>query len=365
MDKSSDKNSLMPDGEKLDTGGEYKSDFSSDIQWRESSSEDGGNDASQMGETVSNTDASVKEDKTDRVELGELTKTGDRYAAGYQLLGKRTKSSRAKRKWLFKREESVIMRFIDRLVARSYDKTKNGVLGHFFTSYAKVERGVKTSAILSLPAKISAYFEKHRTAKIKERKVYDDITGEVVAVIQDPSSRKRSLFKTIISMFEKSSVIRCVRKILSTLFYLPMSTYGAALLSLGITTILVQAGSVFLWSKDFSVSGIIVGIAYTIISMMTIFTGESSFARYICESKIGSFLLVSVFGVSKKTVKLEKSVPKHRFWAFLIGVALGLLSMLIPAHNIFLAALLVLLAVAVAINPENGVVIMIFPLPFV
>ncbi len=362
MDKNNEKKDLP-------SNSGYKSDFSSDIQWRENSSEDLASGISGIGQDVASADVGKEnvreENKSGSAKLGEPAKTGDRYVAGYQLLGKRTKSPRAKRKWLFKREESVIMRLVDKLVVKLYDKTKNGVLGHFFTSYAKVERGVKTSAILSFPHKISEYFEKRRIAKIKEQKVCDEITGEVVAIVQDPSSRKRTLFKTVVGMFEKSSVISSVKKILSTLFYLPMSTYGAALLSLGITTILVQAAKVFLLSRDFSISGIIIGIAYTLISMMTIFVGDSSFARYLCESKTGSFLLVSVFGVSKKTVKLEKSVPKHRFWAFLIGVALGLLSALVQAHGIFLVAMIILVAIGIAHNPESGVVMTIFVLPFI
>lgn len=361
-----DADSSMPEPEiptKKDESGEYNSDFNSDIQWRED--EENYSEPSQDIKDPEPADSSENEDKGGTVKLEELTKTGDRYAAGYQLLGKRPGDFKKKRKWLFKREESLIMRFVDKLVTRIYEKTKDGVLGHFFTSYAKVERGVKTSAILSLPGRASAFFEKRRTAKMKQETICDEIMGDTVAVVRDRSSIKRPLLKRITRAFEKSAFAGAIRKLLTTLFYLPMSTYGAALLSLGITTILVQAVMVFWLSGTLSMSGIVVGVLYTLIAVMTIFAGDSSLVRYLYESNVGSFLLTSVFGVSKKTVDFDKSVPKHRFGAFIVGVALGLLSALVEAHVIFTVALIVIVALGVAHNPESGVVITVFALPFV
>ncbi len=340
--------------------GEYNSDFNSDIQWRDDDSDS--MDVSDEGEEV--TENVAEEDKVEAVKLGELTKTGDRYAAGYQLLGKRPNDFKKKRKWLFKREESFIMRVIDKVVVKLYEKARDGAIGRFFTSYAKVERGVKTSVILAIPHRISSLLTKRREAKMKQEIICDDITGDIVAVVRDKSSIKRPLIRRVTTSFEKSVVISNIRRLLSTLFYLPMPTYGAALLSLGITTILVQAVKVFWLSANFSVSGISVGVLCTIVSVMTIFAGDSPLARYLCESKIGSFLLVSVFGVSKKTIDLEKSVSKYRFGAFAVGTALGLLSALVQAHSIFIVAVIVIAALGVAHNPESGVVITIFALPF-
>ncbi len=319
----------------------YSSDFSSDLKWRSDESEPSGEATPEKVYAQSN----------------------EKSAAFTVRPEKKRKGIKAA-KWLFDRKESFIMRVIDRTVVSLYDKTKNGAVGHFFTSYAKTERSVSTSAIVSTVRRISEFFKNRRNAKIKEEKVYDDITGELVAVVQDPSSRRRSFIKSIVGAIGDSTIIRAVRRFLSTLFYLPMSTYGALLLSLGITTILVQAARVFLLSGELSTSSVVIGVAYTLVSMLTIFSGDVSLAKYVCDSKIGSFLLMSVFGISKKTLDLGKSVKKYRFWAFLIGLSIGLLSAAVSARTILLISLVMVLASGIAINPESGIVLITFALPF-
>lgn len=316
----------------------YSSDFSSDLKWRS-------DDVEPAAQSKPEIDA-----------LGEKS--------AFTVKPEKKRSGLRSAKWLFDRKESFIMRMIDKAVVSLYDKTKNGAVGHFFTSYAKTERAVSTSATFSLLGKISEFFKKRRNAGVKEQTVIDDMTGEVVATVRDPSSKKRPIIKSIVSTVENSAIIRAVKRFIVTLFYLPMSTYGALLLSLGITTILVQAVKVFLFSADLSMSSVAVGVAYTLVSMLTIFSGDVSFARYVCDSRLGSFLLTSVFGISKKTLDLSRSVKKYRFWAFLVGVSLGLLSIAFSASGIFVSVVVAVFALGVATNPESGIVLITFMLPF-
>ena len=318
----------------------YSSDFSSDLKWRSE-------DLEPVEQTIPESDGN-----------------GEKGGA-FTVKPEKKRSVLKSAKWLFDRKDSFIMRMIDRAVVWLYDKTKNGAVGHFFTSYAKTERSVSTSATLSFFGKISDFFKKRRSAGVKEQTVVDDVTLDVVAVVQDPSSRKRPIIKKVIGAIEDSVIIRSVKRFISTLFYLPMSTYGALFLSLGITTILVQAARVFLLSVDLAISSVVIGVAYTLVSMMTIFSGDTSLAKYVCDSKLGSFLLTSVFGVSKRTLDLGRSVKKYRFWAFLIGVSLGLLSAAVNAGSIFITAVVAIFAAGIAINPESGVVLVTFALPFV
>ncbi|MBE6619261.1 MAG: hypothetical protein E7626_05720 [Ruminococcaceae bacterium] len=333
-----DKDNKLPEIEKPT----YTSDFSSDPEWRSDASEsDTPQPVPSSEEPSKNAAFTVKSDK-----------------------GGKKRSRLKNAKWLFDRKESTIMRFIDRTVSSLYDKTKNGAVGHFFTSYAKTERALKTSATFSFFGAASEFFRKRRSLKVKEHTVIDDTTGEVVAVVRDPASRKRPLIKRVISAVDNSVIVNAVRRFMSTLFYLPMSTYGALLLSLGITTILVQAARVFLLSGDLGISSVVIGVIYTLISMLTIFSGDASLAKYVCDSKIGSFILVSVFGVSKKTVDLGRSVKKYRFWAFIVGVSLGLLSAAVNAQSIFIGAVIAIFALGIATNPESGVILTTFALPF-
>ena len=364
---------------------EYRSDFDSDVGYHEEENteldysedelyddeedlpdedeedlpdedEEDGDDASDENEEA--------DDLPEEIDVEELAKSGDRYAAGYQLIGKRPNDFRSKHKGLFKREGSFIMRLVDKLVAKIYNKTQNGLLGDFFTSYDRLDEECEKSAILSCPSKVSSLIKKKRKTKVKEKIIVDDITGEEVAKIREKSSKKRSPLKKTVDMLEKSVLLNSLERFLSILLYLPMATYGALLLSAGITTILVQSAKGFWFPETFSVLCLILGVAYTLVAMITIFAGDTTLAHYLCESRIGSFILVSVFGLFKKNIDTEKKVPKYRFWAFLLGVGIGALSSVVSAVSIFIVIATLIVAAGIANNPESGVVIVTFMLPF-
>jgi hypothetical protein len=79
---------------------------------------------------------------------------------------------------------------------------------------------------------------------------------------------------------------------------------------------------------------------------------------------MGSFVLVSVFGLFKKNIDTEKKVPKYGFLAFLFGVGIGLLSAVFSALDIFIVIAVLVVALGIAHNPESGAVILSFLLPF-
>ena len=363
---------IMPDIGTGKAAKSYRSDFDSDMGYYEEDNDSlDYDDEREMSDEESLNNEDFDEDGEDAddgsgeaVDIDELVKSGDRYAAGYQLIGKRPNDFRTKHKWLFKREGSFIMRFIDRTVAKIYDKTKNGLLGNFFTSYDRLDESTDASVIISAPSKLVSIFKKRRRPKIKEKIVFDDITGDEVAQIREKTKKEGSLIKKAVTVFEKSVLLNFIERFLSTLLYLPMATYGALLLSAGITTILVQSAKGFWLTGTFSALSLLLGVAYTLVAMITIFAGDVPLVRYLCESKMGSFILVSIFGLFKKNIDTEKKVPKYGFWAFVLGVGLGLLSAIVSAVDIFLAITALVIAIGIAHNPESGVVIISFVLPF-
>lgn len=357
----------------------YRSDFDSDMGYREENDEAGeyeeaeeseedieyGEDDEDSEDDDSNDgEEESSDDDAEEVDSNTPVRSGDRYAAGYQLIGKRPGDLRAKRNGLFKRDGSFIMRFVDKTVAKIYDMTKSGILGNFFTSYDRLEERTASSAIVSAPSKVVSLFKRRKAPKVKEKIVFDDITGEEVAKIREKPKKKSSFLKKIVAAFEKSVLLNSMERFLATLLYLPVATYGALLLSTGITTILVQAAKVFWLAEAINTVGLLLGIAYTLVAVMTIFAGDTPLMRYLCESKLGSFILVSVFGLFKKNIDTEKKVPKYRFFAFLLGVGIGLLSAVFPALDVFIAITLIVVALGIANNPESGVVILSFLLPF-
>ena len=347
----------------------YRSDFDSDMSYREENreyeedEEDVDYDSEDDGEDTSDdsdTDEEISDEEAgEEVNINTLVKSGSRYAAGYQLIGKRPNDSRIRRKGLFKREGSFVMRFVDKTVAKIYDMTKNGILGNFFTSYDRLEEKTASSAVISTPSKIVSFFKKRKAPKINEKIVFDDITGEEVAKIREKTKKQTSVLKKTVAVFEKSVILNFIGRFLSTLLYLPVATYGALLLSTGITTILVQAAKVFWLAEAINTAALLLGVSYTLIAVMTIFTGDITLVRYLCESKMGSFMLVSVFGLFKKNIDTERKVPKYRLLAFLLGVGIGL-----PALDVFISIVLIVVALGIAHNPESGVVILSFLLPF-
>ncbi|MBQ1225564.1 MAG: hypothetical protein IIX75_00575, partial [Clostridia bacterium] len=352
----------------------YRSDFDSDMSYREENreyeedEEDVDYDSEDDGEDTSDdsdTDEEISDEEAgEEVNINTLVKSGSRYAAGYQLIGKRPNDSRIRRKGLFKREGSFVMRFVDKTVAKIYDMTKNGILGNFFTSYDRLEEKTASSAVISTPSKIVSFFKKRKAPKINEKIVFDDITGEEVAKIREKTKKQTSFLKKTVAVFEKSVILNFIGRFLSTLLYLPVATYGALLLSTGITTILVQAAKVFWLAEAINTAALLLGVSYTLIAVMTIFTGDITLVRYLCESKMGSFMLVSVFGLFKKNIDTERKVPKYRLLAFLLGVGIGLLSAVFPALDVFISIVLIVVALGIAHNPESGVVILSFLLPF-
>ncbi|MBE6608549.1 MAG: hypothetical protein E7633_08335 [Ruminococcaceae bacterium] len=351
---------------------DYRSDFDSDMGFHKADEDyeiDEDVEDEDYEETSDEDDENIDEgssdgDSTEAVNIDALAKSGERYAAGYQLIGKKPNDFRARHKGLFKRDGSFIMRFVDKTVAKIYDMTKNGILGSFFTSYDKIDESTESSVIISAPSKLVSVFKKRRRPKIKEKIIYDDITGEEVAKIREKTKKESSIIKKIVSVFEKSVLLSFIERFLSILLYLPMATYGALLLSTGITTILVQSAKSFWLGGTFSTVSLLMGVAYTLVAMITIFAGDVPLVRYLCESKMGSFILVSVFGLFKKNIDTEKKVPKYGFIAFLLGVGLGLLSAVISAFDIFFVIVALVVAIGVAHNPESGVVIISFFLPF-
>ena len=352
----------------------YRSDFDSDMSYREENREyeedeedvdyDSEDDGEDTSDDIDDEEEISDGDAGEEVNINTLVKSGSRYAAGYQLIGKRPSDFRARHKGLFKREGSFIMRFVDKTVTKIYDMTKNGILGNFFTSYDRLEEKTASSAVISAPSKVVSFFKKRKAPKINEKIIFDDITGEEVAKIREKTKKQTSFLKKTVAVFEKSVILNFIGRFLSTLLYLPVATYGALLLSTGITTILVQAAKVFWLAEAINTAGLLLGVSYTLIAVMTIFTGDIPLVRYLCESKMGSFMLVSVFGLFKKNIDTERKVPKYRLLAFLLGVGIGLLSAVFPALDVFISIVLIVVALGIAHNPESGVVILSFLLPF-
>ncbi len=346
---------------------EYRSDFDSDIQWREDDDESNENYA-----YTENSSENTENDKSDGqtsdeeepIKLDELVKSGDRYAEGYKLLGKKPSDGKKSHSGLFSRKGSFIMRLIDKTVSKIYEKTKTGLIGRFFTSYDALESETESSAIVSSPDTLGKALEKKRMSKAKTQVVNDDITGKGVATFLEPSSRKTSYLKKAVNAVEDSFIVTALGKFLSTLLYIPMMTYGVLSLVTGITTIIVQAIKGVWFLESFSITSLIIGVLYALLAIVTVFAKDEPLAKYLCESRFGSFLLVGVFGISKKNIDVTKRMPKYGIWAFLFGIILGLLSATVSAFDIILFLVTVVFALGIANNPESGVVMTLFALPF-
>ncbi|MBQ8742571.1 MAG: hypothetical protein IJZ03_04320 [Clostridia bacterium] len=306
------------------------------------------------------TEIGKEKDDGDKIQETSETEKGASEPTGSE---KKKKSAKPRKR--SPKKESVIVKLFSSAVDAFYRNIKTGIFGRFFTSYDSLEKKTEECAAVSLPKRVTSFFRRRREAQMKCTAVHNEETGEQVASIRDPLSKKRSLVSVLVSAFEKSSVIGALKKFCTALLYLPMSTYGGALLALGLTTVLVQAADTLLFFDSLDVSGVIIGVGYALVALMTIFAGDAPLVAYINESKIGNFVFYHVFGVSKEIVDLNKSVPKNRFWAFIIGVVLGLTSAFWPAWIPLCLVGVLVLALGIASNPESGALILVFAFPFV
>ncbi len=162
---------------------------------------------------------------------------------------------------------------------------------------------------------------------------------------------------------ERSRVIHGIDSIMKILLHLPLKTYGMFFLSFGLylASMCYILPNTYMQQSNFS--NLIIAIASVLIAFILL-TSKKSLARATWESKIFSAFFFSLLGVRSNSV--EEDIPQNGSdaIAFLLGMAVGVLTFIVPATTLIFVLLLAILAYLVLLTPESGLVLLLLLLPF-
>lgn len=162
---------------------------------------------------------------------------------------------------------------------------------------------------------------------------------------------------------ERSRTIHAIDSAMTTLLHLPLKTYGMFFLSFGLylASMCYILPNTYMQQSNFS--NLIIAIAAVLIAFILL-TSKKSLASAVWESKIFSFFFFSLLGVRSNTVEEGRPVNGSDAIAFLLGMAFGVLTFIVPATSLLGAILLFVLAYLVLLTPESGLVLLLLAAPF-
>lgn len=199
---------------------------------------------------------------------------------------------------------------------------------------------------------------------------YDDFNGKgsdslICGALSAPfkgSDRVRNARRACIGSFEKSGIIGFFNRLINEMLGSRIRQFGVFLLVFGFVSTAVYIANILLGGEnDISVPVTSAGI---LICAAVALTSPERLNVLLCSGRISSTLLFGLFGARRES--FEKTVPHDGRYS--VAVALGLLlgGATYFVHPILISAafIAVLVLYAILCIPENGVVMIIFTLPF-
>ena len=171
---------------------------------------------------------------------------------------------------------------------------------------------------------------------------------------------KRFMAKNV----EKSFIIRKIDTNLKKVPNTYLKTLGTFIFSFGLFVSISFLVKKFAFSlSDTNIFQLYLGIVFAFLGGI-ITSSSKKISEAINESKILSFLLFSVLGLKKLPVSHDSKHTGRGNIAFLIGIAVGMLTFIVSPYFILLAFLFIILGYLILKTPECGVVCIFLTLPF-
>lgn len=164
--------------------------------------------------------------------------------------------------------------------------------------------------------------------------------------------------------FESSVIVVWIEKIFSSMLYRRMKTYGAFLLSLGISGTLVYIFREFILEDSISWHGNWIFSVGSVLFSVPFLMSSGSMASAILKSWIPSCLLFRYFGYSRDSFRQKRKEPKHYGVASSLGVLLGILTYFVSPNYYFGIFGVLLFLLLVFRLPEAGVLLLVASIPF-
>ncbi len=210
------------------------------------------------------------------------------------------------------------------------------------------------------------FFGRIFTAYKKEQRAYED--GYLKKEVLGNAKLKNYVWKTRkvwAEGFESSFLPGIAQKIIRTLLETSLKNYGNFLLSAGLYT--VFSFFVRRFTEFFDTAGLVHFLTGTILIAVAVplLTSKMSLAEALGSSVSARALFCEAFGMRDESfeVPLKQSKLRANLSIFL-GMATGLLSLLISPLFIPIASLLTVAVAVILATPEIGVLVSLFSLPF-
>ena len=249
---------------------------------------------------------------------------------------KKSAKKRERRKFSYYFTGGLIASLLGLLTEAIYRALCQGLFGKIFTSYSSVQNKFDNGFFKG------SFFSRDRLNRYVRK------TRRVLA-----------------EGFENSFSLDFVKKISRALLENPVKNYGNYMLSFGIYTVFAYFVKTFLgFLSPPETVHFLAGVTFILLSIPMLMS-KISLAEALGSSIGARALLCEVFGTRDESFMISPKQTTFRAnLAIILGMASGLLTLVLHPVHIILALLLLVVIAMIIVTPEIGVVISLFVLPF-
>ncbi len=229
----------------------------------------------------------------------------------------------------------VILSTLDRAARAVYKKTDESMIGHALTSYDAVCEQAEGSLSSRIAGKLG-------------------ISARIIKPIK----------RSIASAVEHSAIFNYIGEILDSLLSCSVRVWGIFTMSFGLYTALVFLIRSLAFTKgEANIMTLYTAAAIVLLSIPLMMAG-GTLASAVTGSRIASFVLFRMIGVSRERFEREREVIGRSNIAFFCGMILGLLTFFLSPVLILIGLVGLTTVYLVLQTPEIGVIAAIFITPF-
>lgn len=188
--------------------------------------------------------------------------------------------------------------------------------------------------------------------------------AKLAAKLRPAKQKVSRFFGKIRREFEQSLLLDVVRRFFALLLELRLRTVGLLLLSCGIWTAAFHMLRLLLTGGGSPELSVLLFAGGTALSSLPLLCSRRSVSEGILGSSILSFLLFDVLGLYEDSFRDPVTRERGGFTAFMLGIAVGLLTLFIRPWYLLAAVGVILCVAAIFRMPEAGLSILALALPF-
>ncbi len=172
----------------------------------------------------------------------------------------------------------------------------------------------------------------------------------------------RPLRFAVASLLDNSAILNTFRSLFDRLAGMKLVTYGLAFLFFSLFSSVTFVFR-FMAEKEPSLADIVISAVFLLIGICLVASREH-LSSALCRSRITSFLLFRILGVNEEYFKRVPHTSGGTFVSSVIGILLGLSTVVIPPMMIPIGVFACIAALLVYKIPEAGIVCAMFFAPF-